>query len=915
MNYEQIYCPHCGNGFSKEFDIENSMVKCSFCNGLFAIDTLQKQYEALSQIFDEEKQEQIANRRKNLWNSVHEENIDSIKVRECCRELKKYLPKDFQANFYEIANGNDLKAINKFLNGIDAQKNYGYIEDIVEFMIKSLDIENLLAVNNLIERAYKQTDLLLYDKLTTKFAKEAQKVDECVYDTTQPRDVFIAYSSADMDKVNELVEVLEEEGLTCFVAMRNLQHGRGAVANYDIKLQEAIDNCKVVVLVSSVVSRTKSDARRKELLYVKSKDIERAPAEYANNYAQIPVQYKKPRVEFLIEKYKGVSAEAFMKEFFDGYEYRYNPNEVAERIFELLFTPVTNIKSISDTDKLFKYCVSCGAKVQIDAKYCTNCGPTKFVSTCEEYLANKEKAKAEDNYPTLENYDKDEFEIEGTVLNKYKLEEKHGEVKIPHGVTEIGKSAFAGSNVVKIIIPDSVFLINKYAFHRCSELTKIELPKKLMEIRDCAFYGCSMLSGVKIPEGVTLIGDAAFEFCHGIKSIIIPNSVTQIGMWAFRDCSNIESISISEGVTHIRYGTFEGCSRLINLVIPKGVTQIDDGAFKGCSELTSITIPDGLTSIGASAFAASGLNKIIIPDSVTEIGVWAFSNCSSLGEIRILSSKIKIGWGAFTNTAYFDDESNWENNVLYIGKHLIYVNDIDGSYSIKQGTFTIASCAFQDCAGLTSIEIPNGVTTIGDAAFSGCGGLAYITIPDSVTSIGDNSFELTAYVKDKRNWEDNVLYVGRHLIRACDIIGSYSIRRGTLTIADNAFENCADLTSIEIPSGVTRIGNSAFYGCSRLKKIAVPKNLTAIGDYAFQNCKELEGIKITERVTCIGEMAFSGCYGLEQITIPDSVIEIGIEAFEFCSGLTSVTMPERFRLTIDDIFGAGKEQIKFTFTK
>ncbi len=96
---------------------------------------------------------------------------------------------------------------------------------------------------------------------------------------------------------------------------------------------------------------------------------------------------------------------------------------------------------------------------------------------------------------------------------------------------------------------------------------------------------------------------------------------------------------------------------------------------------------------------------------------------------------------AFAATAYYNDSNNWENEVLYIGKHLINVNEAITKCSIKSGTLTIADYAFHWCRDLTSITIPDGMTSIGQATFLGCSSLKSITIPDSVTSIGESSFE------------------------------------------------------------------------------------------------------------------------------------------------------------------------------
>ena len=66
--------------------------------------------------------------------------------------------------------------------------------------------------------------------------------------------------------------------------------------------------------------------------------------------------------------------------------------------------------------------------------------------------------------------------------------------------------------------------------------------------------------------------------------------------------------------------------------------------------------------------------------------------------------------------------------------------DLEGKYSIRQGTKVIANAAFMDCCFLTSIDIPNSVISIGDDAFHSCYSLTSIIIPNSVTSIGEDAF-------------------------------------------------------------------------------------------------------------------------------------------------------------------------------
>ena len=113
-----------------------------------------------------------------------------------------------------------------------------------------------------------------------------------------------------------------------------------------------------------------------------------------------------------------------------------------------------------------------------------------------------------------------------------------------------------------------------------------------------------------------------------------------------------------------------------------------------------------------------------------------------------------------------------------------------------------------------------------------------------------------------------------------------------ISIGEEAFRGCSELTSVTIPEGVTYIGWYAFYGCSELTSITIPEGVRWIGNEVFRGCSELTSITIPESVTSIGSYAFYGCSSLTSITIPEGVTSIGREAFGGCSELTSITIPE-----------------------
>jgi len=265
----------------------------------------------------------------------------------------------------------------------------------------------------------------------------------------------------------------------------------------------------------------------------------------------------------------------------------------------------------------------------------------------------------------------------------------------------------------------------------------------------------------------------------------------------------------------------------------------------------------------------SYVKTVNIGNGVTSIGDYAFYKCAGLTSVTIPDSVTSIGVDAFYNTALYNDNSNWENNVLYIGNHLIKANtSISESYVIKNGTVTIADSAFSSCKSLKFVTIPDSVTSIGESAFEFCTNLTSVTIPDSVTSIGSWAFY------------------------KCTGLASVTIPDSVTSIGDHAFYNCSSLTNVTIPDSVTSIGGSAFSDCYGLKSVTIPDSVTSIGDWAFSYCRGLTSVTIPDSVTSIGDKAFYYCNGLTSVTIGNSVTSIGNMAFYNCTGLTSITIPD-----------------------
>lgn len=133
-----------------------------------------------------------------------------------------------------------------------------------------------------------------------------------------------------------------------------------------------------------------------------------------------------------------------------------------------------------------------------------------------------------------------------------------------------------------------VSAIGDNAFYLCSNLMTVVIPDSVTRIEALAFYYCKSLLSVVIPDSVTVIGRAAFAYCSSLTSVVLSNSITNIDTQMFYYCSSLTSVVIPDSVTRIGEWSFEGCIELTSVVIPKSVTAIGQGAFSQCTGLTSV---------------------------------------------------------------------------------------------------------------------------------------------------------------------------------------------------------------------------------------------------------------------------------------------------------------------------------------
>lgn len=443
---------------------------------------------------------------------------------------------------------------------------------------------------------------------------------------------------------------------------------------------------------------------------------------------------------------------------------------------------------------------------------------------------------------------------------------------------------------------------------------------------------------------VTTIGKNAFAQT-GLGCLNIPASITDIKPNAFK-FSGFNKIEVDKN--NLNYTSING------VLFSKDKTVLL--AYPKENSATSYIIPDGVKIIESTAFmGTSNLNSIVIPNGVTTIKENAFYLCSNLKNVSIPTSVKSIGEYAFDFSA-----CTKENYGYYIGNCLIGAdNEINGNFTIKDGTRLVADSALREIDNLGNISISASVEIIGDCAFlnfsseslknitvanenkyfSSENGVLFnknktellcypcgknettYTVPNTVTKLAKVSF--SGCKLNKLNLPNNLKYIDESAFtetslktlsipESVEYIGKYTflmsgietvnIPKRIATIEEGTFSCCINLKSVTIDNNIKHIGDYAFSACYNLSDINISNNVTSIGKGAFQSTI-IQKIELPASLESIGGYAFNNCQNLQEVTIPNKEIKIDNRAFYNCPELNTVTIPAKVKEIGKNAFG------------
>ncbi len=252
---------------------------------------------------------------------------------------------------------------------------------------------------------------------------------------------------------------------------------------------------------------------------------------------------------------------------------------------------------------------------------------------------------------------------------------------------------------------------------------------------------------------------------------------------------------------------------------------------------------------------------------VAGIGAWAFPNFGEIVSVSLPAGIQAIDDAAFDECYGLSSIEVSQDNPAYYSIDGVLFRTEDGAliayplgktnevYIVPQGTKSLSEKVFCDCC-LTSVILPGSLQAIGDEAYQYGSNLLFILVsPDNPAyySIDGVLFRT----------EDSALLVyppGR-------MESAYSVPQGTEALADQAFTNCF-IQSVALPNSLRTIGNQAFLYCSSLESVNLPDGLVSIGAEAFAYCQKLTISSLPGSLRSIGDGAFAFCPAVASMSIP-----------------------------------------------
>ncbi len=267
MKLTRLRCPNCGADFENvDLEQDQRIFKCTRmgCGAAFIVDQ-----GAKFAYIEKREAEKIEQYRREMNRALSP--FDSYLAMRYAENIITILPNDFRAKaVLSIAQSNDSnkRPLYNFLSS-ESDCTTEEFEEVFPVILNHCDYRAL----KLLEESAKRIP-----DSPTKSRMQAQISDQMAYLKKKnddyadvPRDVFICHSSEDIDIAMNVMQVLENDGNTCWISERNMPPDS---RYYWEKIEKSIRHCSIFLVLCSG-NAMHSDAVQREISIAESSDVER----------------------------------------------------------------------------------------------------------------------------------------------------------------------------------------------------------------------------------------------------------------------------------------------------------------------------------------------------------------------------------------------------------------------------------------------------------------------------------------------------------------------------------------------------------------------------------------------------------------------------------------------------------------
>ena len=251
---EQVRCTNCGSTAIIP-DGSGEYCTCEACGSVFYV----PKAAAFSKVTLDHTQdvrawrEYLAKQLKLQSESSKARDYGGVKL--FAQKILSVLPDDFCAQYYvalaERYDDDNDTAFTDFLARADfCGVTEAERKDVVDSLVATVEPKYLDDVKAFIKRAYPQNHMVYDAPIERNIRLYIQKLK---YSRAAERDVFICHRTAapDQDIADAICSRLEERGLRCWIAPRNILAGS---QNYERDIMKGVESCRLFLLVSSFKS-------------------------------------------------------------------------------------------------------------------------------------------------------------------------------------------------------------------------------------------------------------------------------------------------------------------------------------------------------------------------------------------------------------------------------------------------------------------------------------------------------------------------------------------------------------------------------------------------------------------------------------------------------------------------------------